>query len=79
MCNRYIKEIKKTAKTYGIEVVEVRKTKHLKVYMRKNDFQQYVIFPQTPSNGCWQKGIHWNIKSIFLKNMQKNAEKYLTK
>ena len=63
--NQYIKAIKKETKKLGAEILDIKHGKHLKVYVRWNYQERFVMFPSTPSNRNAEKLIQKKIKIFF--------------
>ena len=62
---KYKRTIQKKLKQHNIEVIGLEENKHLKFLCIHKGEKKTLVVSKTPSNGCWEKAIDWNIRKVF--------------
>tara|TARA_R100000734_G_C3289005_1_gene81136 strand:- start:42 stop:509 length:468 start_codon:yes stop_codon:yes gene_type:complete len=73
---KYKRTIQKKLKQHNIEVVGLEENKHLKFFCIHKGKKKTLVVGKTPSNGCWERGIEWNIRKVF-NNMITLKDEYI--
>ena len=65
---KYQRTIIKKLKQHDVEVVNLEKNKHLKFICIYKGKKKIIVFASSPGNGCWEKGIDWNLRKVLKEN-----------